>query len=252
MLEPAEGGTGLVFVRDDLAGKPSIQAVPGNIVESERCTSLAGGGATVRTVEHVLAACRLAILDNAVIRVTGEELPAADGSAAEYLAAISEAGLTEQYVRIPAPGLSAPLVCGDRNGRRIEAEPAPGAFFTYKFAPPGPLAGREASYEDGKDDPRATARSRTFCFEAEIRAIIEAGLGRGGNADNVLVLKPDGSPLNGARSGDEPARHKLLDLVGDLAIAGLFHARVTAVGTGHRQNAEFVRMLTAKLAVKEA
>ena len=252
MLEPAEGGTGLVFIRDDLPGKPSVPAVAANIVESERCASLAFGGATVRTVEHVLAACRLAVLDNAVIRVTGEELPAADGSAAEYLAAISEAGLTEQYVRIQERGLSAPFVCGDPTGRRIEAEPAPGAFFTYRFAPPGPLTGREASFEDGHDDPRGTARSRTFCFEAEIRAILEAGLGRGGNADNVLVLKPDGSPLNGARSDDEPARHKLLDLVGDLALAGPFHAHVTAVGTGHRQNAEFVRMLNTKLAAKEA
>lgn len=252
MIEPAEPGTGIVFVREDLPGKPHIPAVPSSIADSERCTALSRGGATVRTVEHILAACRMAVLDNAVIRVNGEEVPASDGSAGEYLSAIGQAGLTELWFRIGYTELSGPLTAGEGEGRRITALPAPEASFTYVFSGPGPLAGRRATFDEGREDPLPTARARTFCFESEIRGIIEAGLGRGGNADNVLVLKPDGSPLNQARSWDEPARHKVLDLVGDLSLAGHLKARVIAVGTGHRQNAEFVRLLSGNPAAKEA
>ena len=106
-LWPAPAGTGLVFRRSDLPGTPDIPALVGSVESTVRCVALAKGGARVSTVEHVLAACSLAGLDNAVISVEGEELPAGDGSALPFLEMVEAAGLTEQgggpQFRVPGP-----------------------------------------------------------------------------------------------------------------------------------------------------
>jgi len=252
-LEPAAASTGLVFRREDLGGAPVIPARAANIVPSERCTSLSFNGVPVRVVEHALAACVLAGLDNAVLAVEGEELPAADGSAEPFLDMIMDAGLVEQDEERPVAGLREPVelrgaATGGGLSWTVRAEPADRLACVFRFLGAGSLAGAEEAFVPGADDPRALARARTFCFEREIAGLLARGLGAGGDAGNVLVIRDDGSCVNPERVPHEPVLHKLLDLVGDLALAGTaVAARITAEGTGHRAHAELLRILIPKL-----
>jgi UDP-3-O-acyl-N-acetylglucosamine deacetylase len=223
------------------------------VVPAERCTALAAGPSRVRTVEHLLAACVLAGLDNAVLSVEGEELPALDGSAAEYLELIGHVGLIT--LDAPAAGwrLSERVEMADPQGGRwrIEAVPSEEPSFRFRFRGGGKLDGREAAWAPG-ESPAAVATARTFCFEREVEALRQAGLGRGGSLENVLVLREDGSSLNEARGEDEPVRHKLLDLIGDLSLAGAaMGASILAEGTGHAVHAAFLRLLLPKLVRQE-
>ncbi|MEK7766182.1 MAG: UDP-3-O-acyl-N-acetylglucosamine deacetylase, partial [bacterium] len=216
----------------------------GSLAGTERCTALGvPGGPGVRTVEHLLAACVFAGLDNAYIRVEGEEIPAADGSALPFLELIEAAGLAEQDAPARLLALAAPVAVEGPNGR-VRAEPAEAPAYAFRFRGGGALDGRSATCAPDRDDPRGIAAARTFCYEAEIPALLAAGLGRGGTAENVLVLRADGTPVNAPRFPDEAVRHKLLDLIGDLALAGgSLAASVSAEGSGHALHAMFVRAL---------
>lgn len=253
ILGPAAEGRGLVFQRGDEIGGPDIPAAVERVVPSPRCTALAAGSSRVRTVEHLLAACVFAGLDNAILAVEGEELPAADGSAAEYLDLIDHVGLIDQRVPLASWRLTEPVELADPDGGRwrITAVPARTPGFLFRFRGGGRLDGREAAWSPG-GPARDIASARTFCFEREVAALRLAGLGQGGTLDNVLVLREDGTSVNAARGEDEPVRHKLLDLVGDLALAGApIRAFITAEGTGHAAHAEFLRWLRPKLLKQE-
>jgi UDP-3-O-acyl N-acetylglucosamine deacetylase len=253
-LAPGAAGTGFVFRRVDRPGYDDIPARIENLRQVPRCTAIGKGPAEVRVVEHVLAACVLAGVDNALIEVEGPEVPAADGSAALFLEMIQAAGvapLDAPRIVLEAP---APLevVGGLGDGWAFRVEPAAACSYTFRFRGGGALAGATASFAPGRDDPRLVAPARTFCFEAEIAALLAAGLGRGGNIESVLVLSSEGVPVNAMRAPLEPVRHKLLDLIGDLALAGLpIRAGITAEGTGHAAHAEVLHRLLSGLVRKE-
>ena len=251
-LWPAPAGTGLVFRRSDLPGTPDIPALFESVESTVRCVALAKGGARVSTVEHVLAACSLAGLDNAVISVEGEELPAGDGSALPFLEMVETAGLTEQ-------GMARSFIYPARRietgsgGARVSAEASNAPEIRFRFSDAGRYGGREVALGAGGISPREVASARTFCYEDEIEALRARGLGQGGSLENVLVLRRDGSSLNEPRGENEPVRHKLLDLLGDLALAGAgIRARIIAEGTGHAAHVEFVRALAGASEKKEA
>lgn len=249
MIEPAPAGTGIVFRRAELPGQPLIPARPEFIVKSDRCTVIGRQGLEVRVVEHVIAALVLAGADNAIVNVMSDEVPGMDGSARPFLAAISAEGLVElDRDREPAVLAGPVTLAGEGKAAwSIAAEPAEGLCVTFRFSGPGSLDGVEVSWKPG-DETEPVAGARTFCFEREIKALRAAGLGKGGDAGNVLVLGDDGSFLNAARFADEPAWHKLLDLIGDLGLLGrLPSARITASGSGHSANADFIRTLAAKI-----
>lgn len=242
-LWPAPAGTGLVFRRSDLAGSPDIPALVESVESTVRCVALTKGGARVSTVEHVLAACVLAGLDNAVIAVEGEELPAGDGSALPFLEMVETAGLTEQGEArsfiFPARRIES-----GSGGARVSAEPSTKPEIRFRFSDAGKYGGQEVALGVGGISVRDVACARTFCYEDEIEALRARGLGQGGSLENVLVLRRDGSSLNESRGDLEPVRHKLLDLIGDLALAGAgIRARIIAEGTGHAGHVEFVRAL---------
>lgn len=248
VIEPAGAGAGIVFRR---AGT-DIPARIANVSGTARCTALAAGPASVRTVEHVLAACFLAGLDNAVVSVSAEELPAADGSALPFLAVIREAALVEQDRELPAYAVGEETRVSGAGGWTIDVAPAEEPSFAFRFRGGGGLDGKEARFTPGMDAPEGIAAARTFCFETEIEALRAAGLGRGGDAKNVLVIRADGTAVNGERMPGEAIRHKLLDLIGDFALAGRpIAARVSAVGTGHAAHVECLRTLIPKLAGME-
>ncbi len=250
VIEPAAADAGIVFRSAGVVGLSDVPALVAHVSDTRRCTTLAVGQFRIRTVEHLLAACALAGLDNAVIQIEGDELPAADGSALPFLNLITEATVVEQDRERGAVMLDERVEVSGSAGWKLVAEPADRASFVFRFRGTRALDGKEVSFTPGVDAPEMVASARTFCFEEEIQALLDAGLGRGGNADNVLVLRADGTAVNAERGPMEAARHKLLDLIGDFALAGkgtTIGSRIVAEGTGHAAHVESLRVFITKL-----
>jgi UDP-3-O-[3-hydroxymyristoyl] N-acetylglucosamine deacetylase len=236
-LCPAPPGAGLVF-RDRATGQ-EIPARAANVSDTSRCTRLSWGGRETQTVEHVLSALAGLGVDDALIETEGGELPATDGSAAPFAALIAAAGLREQ----PGPPvkpltLSSPLALED-GASSVVALPSDRFRATVVLDyPRHPYLGTLAAAFDGAggDYASAIAPARTFGFLSEIEWLRAHGLGLGATRDNAVVLGEDRyeTPL---RFPNELARHKLLDLIGDLALIGRpVSAHVIAVRPGHALN----------------
>lgn len=247
-LQPAPPDHGIVFVRRDLPGAPRVPATAAHVAPGEHRTVLRGeGGATVDTVEHLLA-CALALgVDNAVVELSGGELPGLDGSAAEYAALLDRAGVAEQASPRRALVLDAPLdVAWEATDKGFAVAPRPeGLRLGYTYAAPGHRQ-HAAFVVDPETFRREIAPARTFVLEAHMEAARARGEGKGATAENTVVLRPDGTTAHPMRMPDECARHKLVDLLGDLFLAGADLAvSVRAHRTGHRENAALVERLRA-------
>lgn len=238
-IAPAPPGTGYQFVRTDLPDKPVIPAVPESVRRSPYCTTLRGeGGAEVATVEHLLGALRGLGVTDARLFLHGPEVPVGDGSAATFAALILEAGLAVQSGgEPPALELTRPVAVS-RGEASLVAIPADEARFTYIFSHPHPAVGVQlAEFVPGRDDFVAElAPARTIGFLAEVDRMREQGLALGGSLEGAVVIGEEGyvGPL---RFPNEVARHKLLDLLGDLALIPPVRAHVIGLRSGHALNA---------------
>jgi len=251
---PGAAGGGVRFVRSDLAGAPEVAASVETVTGVERCVRLGPGARGAATVEHLLAALWALEIDDARVELDAPELPALDGSAAGWVAALDEAGARES-----GGGAVALLVARERvevAGAALEpledaGEPAgaPRLVVRVRHEPGRGLAAVELERVADEATFRAEiAPARTFCFEDELAALRAAGLGQGGSLDNAVVLDAHGAPLNpgGLRWADEPARHKMLDAIGDLALLGArVHGRLVLRGAGHAAHVALVRKLVA-------
>jgi UDP-3-O-[3-hydroxymyristoyl] N-acetylglucosamine deacetylase len=212
-------------------------------VDTQRATVLGRDGARVSTVEHLLSALSGTGITNARIVVDGPEIPAADGSAATFVAAIDAAGVVEQGQPRRRVTLDAPRIFRDGD-KLLVLLPAP-AFrvrMTVDFAPP--IGAQYCFYDAAGGDYRGEiAPNRTFGYRHEVEALIARGLARGGSLDNAVVFDVDG-PMTPLRSSDEPVRHKVLDLIGDFALLGADPCfEVIAFKSGHALHAAAVRDL---------
>ena len=239
-VRPATAPTGRCFHRNGTA----IPALVDCVTDTRRCTTLGRAGQTVSTVEHLLAALLLAEIDHVDIYVEGPELPALDGSAAQWYSAIRAAGVRPLGGEIPAW-----CCCEARWFVADECQffvmPSRELVVYAALAIPetvaecmlagGPVARPEVNEQ--------IVRARTFGLEREVRALLDAGLAQGGSLDNAVILTPTGY-LNAQVWPEEPAWHKVLDLLGDLALAGRpIAGHILAVKNGHRGNVQFVEFL---------
>ena len=245
---PAPEGAGIVFA----LGATRFPATVDYVVDTSRATVLGCNGATVSTTEHLLSALFAMGVSNAEIVVDGPEIPARDGSAAEFVAAIARCGIEPQAGQRPVLELQAP--CWVRSGDRLIAA-FPSEEFRVRFVAdfPSPIG---TQYFDGAIDaqryPAELAAARTFAYLHEIEALWARGLGRGGSLENALVFTPEG-PMQPLRWPDEAVRHKVLDLVGDLALLGAWpRCEIVAVKSGHQLHAEIARALRAQQHVPSA
>lgn len=245
-LRPAPEHSGLRVLRADLPAARPIAVHVRNVVDSRLATVLGGPGWRLMTVEHLLAALVALEVDNAEIAVFGPELPVLDGSAAPWVRLIHEAGLVDQ----PAPRrvimLKRPLSVED-GPRRARLIPAPTLQLRAEIQFEHPAIGRQTLDLERAAFEVEIAPARTFGFLHEVEAMRAAGLGLGGSLDNAVVFGPEG-PLNpeGLRWPDEPVRHKLLDMMGDLALVGApLCARFEAERPGHALSARLVHALLA-------
>ena len=254
-IKPAAAGEGLIFVRTDLPDQPEIPAVGENLTQRERRSCLRVGPAEVFTCEHLLASLSALRVDNAVIEIDSEELPGMDGSAREFVAAIRAAGTVEQSGEKITYAVRNPIYVREGNATLV-ALPGNGGFSVdYHLDIPGQngTAGPRHQIVSITVDPetfeREIAGARTFVFEQEVEALRAAGFGKGASQENTLVLTALGEAKDATmRWADEPARHKILDLVGDLATVGVeLDAHVVATRSGHSLNMQLVQRLLGQI-----
>lgn len=246
---PAEPRNGFVFVRTDVSPPVHIPAAVASVSSRPahpafnsrppRCTTLARGDRCIHTVEHILSALLGLGITDAIIEIDSPELPIGDGSAAMFADAIRSAGI--RNLRHPAHSirLTETLTIRDTSGATITAHPSDTLSMEYHLDYPGTIIATQSACWDGSPDSyeRDLAPARTFSLQHEAEAMHALGLFRSFTPRDLLVIGSDGPIDNQFRFPDEPARHKLLDLIGDLTLVGQpFVARVVADRSGHALN----------------
>lgn len=269
-IQPAAEGHGIKFCRIDLEGRPVIDAIADNVSQTSRSTLLKKGEATVSTVEHLMAALWGCGVDNALVEVDGGEVPIADGSSMPWVRLIQEAGVVGQNAPRKYYEIAEKITLALDNGSEIIAYPDDefSAVVNVDFG--SKVVGQQyAVFAESDDFATAVAPSRTFVFLHEIEPLIQNNMIRGGDLDNAIVIVEQPVAADKAaqigklfgregvaadRQGylnnldlhfdNEIARHKLLDLLGDLALVGLrIKGRIFATRPGHKVNTEFAKLL---------
>jgi len=270
-FHPAPDSHGYIFKRTDLPGQPTINALAENVVETSRGTTIEENGARVATIEHVLASFTGMGLDNVLVEIDGPETPILDGSAREYAEAIGKTGTVEQLTDRKYFILKEKVEYYDEeHGIHIIAYPDKIQSINVLIDYNSKVLGNQyASLEDLETFKDEIAPCRTFVFLHELEYLAKNNLIKGGDVDNAIVIvdrkveqeeldrlaellnkpkvkvQPEGILNNvDLRFPNEPARHKLLDLIGDLALVGRwFKAKIIATRPGHQSNNEFARAL---------
>lgn len=242
-LLPAPAGTGVVFIRVELPNRPEVKAQFANLVSTNRRTTLASDGVRVETVEHMLGAMYVLGVDNCIVEIDTAELPALDGSALPYYNLISDSGVRELDAPKREVTLSAPVEVAAGNGS-IRVLPAQELSVSYLLDYPQVELEQAVDFTVTPETfSREIAPARTFVLEEEIEKLQQAGFGKGANENNTVVLAPGGS-RGKLRFADEPARHKVLDLLGDLFfLGGGLRGRVECERSGHALNRKIVEAL---------
>jgi len=250
VFRPAEVDTGIVFVRTDLSEPVRIAAVTDNIAERDRRTAIKKGSVGIETLEHCLAAISVLGISNLIIEIDGPELPGFDGSSDEYFKALKKSGISEQQgeCREIVIGESISINDGDKS---IYALPhnSESLSITYDLDYTQHTGiGRQlytcevttAHFE------KNLAPARTFALEAEARQMRAHGIGTHLTPRDILVINSDGPIKNSYRFPDECVRHKIVDLIGDLALTGRpVVGRIVAYKSGHNLNQQLARRLVS-------
>ncbi len=271
-VKPAPANCGIVFRRVDLEGSPMIAALGTNVTDTSRGTTIQVGEARVSTIEHIISALWSLGVDNAIIDINAPETPIMDGSAKEYAAEIERVGVVEQEAERDYFVVSEPVSYSiPDKGVEVTLLPAENYEIDLTVDYNSKVLGlQHATFVEGDNYRTEVAPCRTFVFLHEIMFLFNANLIKGGDVDNAIVvvehpisdeevermsklfnkkdIKVNGGYLNNLklRFENEIARHKLLDLLGDLALLGKrIRGRVVAVRPGHKANTELVKKLLA-------
>jgi len=244
-LSPAPANAGFSFI---LADGSRIAATPESVRSTVRCTTLASASCEVNTVEHVLASLVGMNVDNALVHIDGEEIPIMDGSALPFALAIEQAGLAEQ--RVPRRVLTLRSPYWHRDGDKLLVC-IPAEHFSVHFfvAFPDPVGNQflETPPMTPEYFKREIAPNRTFGFRAEVEALYSQGLALGGSLDNAVVIDRH-DYMGPLRFPDEIVRHKVLDLIGDFALLGMYpRFDVIALKSGHALHVAAARDLRMPL-----
>ncbi len=274
---PAGANKGIVFKRTDIEGKPEIEALSDYVTDTSRGTTLCKNDVKVCTVEHIMSALWNMGVDNALVEIDGPEVPIMDGSAREYADEITRVGLKELDAERKYCTLNETVTYSiPENGVEIKIEPSDRFTVSVEVDYNSRVLGHQsASYSEGDDYKAQVAACRTFVFLHEVEPLLNANLIKGGDLDNAIVVveheisdgeiarlsaifnKKDVKVTNGylnhlkLRFPNEIARHKLLDILGDMALLGVrFKGKVTACRPGHFANTETVKKMRGKISVK--
>jgi UDP-3-O-[3-hydroxymyristoyl] N-acetylglucosamine deacetylase/3-hydroxyacyl-[acyl-carrier-protein] dehydratase len=248
IFRPAPENTGVIFVRTDVPEPVRISAIAPNLAERSRRTSIKKGSVSIETIEHCLAAISAMEVDNVIVEVDNSELPAPDCSSVEYFKELKRIGTTEQKVSRKEFAVTEPITitAGDAT---VYALPYPdgGLNITFDLDYGGYTGiGRQifSCSLTPENFERNLAAARTFLLEAEARQFQARGMGTHMTARDILVINSDGPIKNSYRFPDECVRHKIVDLVGDLALVGrALKGRIIAYRSGHSLNQQLAMRL---------
>ncbi len=270
-VNPAEAGSGIVFKRVDLEGQPVIEALGDFVTDTARGTTIEKNGVRISTIEHIMAALWTSGVDNALVEIDAPEVPIMDGSAREYAAGIAQTGLEEQdAVRTYYQPSEKTTFTIPEKGVEITVWPDEEYSVSVHIDYNSRVLGNQyATFMPGDDFAAQIAPCRTFVFLHELEPLLNANLIKGGDLDNAIVIA-ENPAVNGElehlkkvfnktdisvnergylnnlelRFVNEAARHKLLDVLGDLALLGVrIKGRVMATRPGHLANTETVKVL---------
>ncbi|MBN1258123.1 MAG: UDP-3-O-[3-hydroxymyristoyl] N-acetylglucosamine deacetylase [Planctomycetes bacterium] len=254
-LCPAKANNGRIIRLETADGVVTIPINPETTSDYLHRTVAHHNGATVHTIEHILAALAGTWIDNVFIDLTAPEPPGVDGSAKPFVELIEKAGIVELEAELVSFDLKKPLTVTDEQGGVIVAVPySNGLKLTYTVHyDASTLAQKMAEIEVNPENFTAEiAPSRTFCLEEHVGVMQAAGCGLGANYDNTLVLSGDGVINNELRFHNETARHKLLDLLGDIAIINQpLCMHIIALRSGHALNTTFAKELAKQMASQD-
>lgn len=249
---PADPSTGIVFVRTDLSPEVEIPATVDQVVDTSRRTTLGKGTGQISLVEHVLAALAGMRIDNCRVEINAPEPPGMDGSSQDFVDALLQAGVEHQHSTRPVWQVEEAIRFSHK-GTTITLYPDTGShlkatyYLDYGLHP----SLRKHSYTNvitPETFRQRIAPCRTFILESEVEMLRAMGLGKNTSEADLLVYGKDGIIGNTERFADEPARHKVLDMIGDLALLGVnLCGHVIGYRTGHPQNVELVRLLDQQL-----
>lgn len=245
---PAPAGQGIVFVRTDLPEPVRIAAEMANRIETPRRTTLAAGGATVEMVEHIMAALAGLQIDNCEVHVDRPEMPGCDGSSMPFVEALQQAGIVEQTAARTTLVVTEVTRVGNEEAwveARPHHKPCLSVGYRLDYGKGSPIGRQSIQLDvDAKSFCRQLAPARTFILQSEAEWLRNLGLGSRVTCHDLLVFNEEGPIDNPLRYEDECVRHKALDLVGDLSLAGCdLVGQFLAYRSGHRLNADLVRVL---------
>ncbi len=278
-FNPAPENTGYKIQRIDLEGQPIIDAIAENVVDMTRSTVLAKGEARCSTVEHALAALYGMDIDNCLIQVNGPEMPILEGSAEAYIESIKNVGIVEQNANKDVYIIRKKIEVRDEaTGASIVILPDDSFSITAMISYQSKwFSSQFATLENVKDFDKEIARARTFVFVRDVEPLLQAGYIKGGDLDNAIVIYEEEIPqerldkladhlgvahVDAKKLGflntkplvweNEPARHKLLDIVGDMALIGRpIRGRIIATKPGHSINNKFARQIRREIRAHE-
>ena len=244
-LKPAEVDSGIIFLRTDLPTRPKIHATAANVTATLRATTLEENGAKIFTIEHLMSALNACRIDNCEIEINGEEPPVLNGNSIDFFNMIQAAGVVEQDKERKIIRLEKIYrVDGEEGKRFVMALPYEGFRVSFVSVNPHPLIGIQyADFEiTEKIYAEEIAPARTIAYEKEIDALRKMGLGLGATIENVIVYN-DAGWLNKLNYPDELVRHKILDVIGDLRLAGIFNCHIVAAASGHALNTQLAKKI---------
>ena len=246
-LKPGDVDDGIIFLRTDLPARPKIHATAANVTATVRATTLEENGAKVFTIEHLMSALNALRIDNCEIELSAEEPPVLNGNSIDFFRMIRSAGVVEQDKPRKVVTLEKIYRVDGNDGKRfVMAVPYDGFRVSFVSINPHPLIGIQyADFEITEDIyEREIAPARTIAYEQEIDALRAMGLGLGGTLENVIVYNDSGW-LNALKYPDELVRHKILDVIGDLRLAGIFDCHIVAAASGHALNTKLAKKIYA-------
>ena len=242
-LAPAAPGTGIQFARADLPEALPVAATAANVTATLRATTIAAGTLKFFTIEHLMSALHVHGVDNCLVLLDAEEPPVVDGSARTFFCLIAEAGTVEQEAERRVTVIDR-IYRVDDGSHFVMAVPHDGLRVSFTSLNEHPLIG--VQYYDLEVTPEAYAReiapARTIAYEKEVKALQANGLGLGGSLETVIVYNDEGwmNPLN---FPNELVRHKILDVLGDIRLAGIVRGHIVAVASGHALNTALAKQI---------
>jgi UDP-3-O-[3-hydroxymyristoyl] N-acetylglucosamine deacetylase len=254
IMKPAAPNTGIVFYRSDLDQTIKIPAEPFSVVNLVRNTTIGSReneNVRINTIEHLMAALWGAGIDNLEVEVSGPEIPVIDGSAYPYYQKLMDAGREKQQAKRQLFKIEEALFEREESSY-ITILPYQGFKISYTLDYDHPVVGTSFfEFEESEDDFAAEiSKARTFGFASEVEKLHEQGLALGGSLDNAVLIDKD-KTVNPLRFDNEFVRHKILDVIGDMALNGRIQGHIIAVKSGHRLHVKMAKKIREKMLEEE-